>query len=76
MAVLIVGLRLGCHIMRGQVARRRISMTVIPSVQGLELQQAVFEWRRVQKDIDNDFKRETSEHGAETESIKVGMSGS
>jgi hypothetical protein len=40
------------------------------------LQQAVFEWRRAQKDIDNDFKKEDSDYGVETGSIKVAMNGS
>lgn len=40
------------------------------------LQQAVFERRRAQKDIDNDFKKEDSDYGMETGSIKVAMNGS
>jgi len=39
------------------------------------LQQAVFEWRKAQKDIDNDFKKEDSDYGVETGSIKVAMNG-
>jgi hypothetical protein len=37
------------------------------------LQQAVFEWRKAQKDIDNDSKKLDSDYGVETESIKVAM---
>ena len=40
------------------------------------LQQAVFEWRKAQKDIDMDFKKQNSYHNAEAESIKIGISGS
>jgi phage host-nuclease inhibitor protein Gam len=40
------------------------------------LQQAVFEWRKAQKDIDNDFKKENSVYSVDTGSIKVGISGS
>jgi len=44
--------------------------------EGLDLlQQAVFEWRKAQKDIDNDFKKENSDYGVETGSIKVAMNG-
>jgi hypothetical protein len=39
------------------------------------LQQAVYEWRKAQKDIDNDFKKEGSDYDVETESIKVVMNG-
>jgi hypothetical protein len=41
-----------------------------------QLQQAVFEWRKAQKDIGNDFKKKDSYYGVETGSIKVGMNGS
>jgi hypothetical protein len=34
--------------------------------------QAVFEWKRVHKDIDKDFEND-SHHNVETGSIKVGM---
>ena len=39
------------------------------------LQQAVFEWRRAQREINNDFKEEISKQGAETGSIKVCIRG-
>jgi hypothetical protein len=40
------------------------------------LQQAVFEWRKAHKDIDNDFKKEESTYGVGSGSIKVAMNGS
>jgi hypothetical protein len=39
------------------------------------LQQAVFEWRKAQKDIDKDFKKDP-DYGVETESIRIVMNGS
>jgi phage host-nuclease inhibitor protein Gam len=38
------------------------------------LQQAVFEWRKAQKDIDNDFKKENSVYSMDTGNIKIGIS--
>jgi hypothetical protein len=40
------------------------------------LQQAVFEWRKAQKDIENDFKKGDPDYGVEAGSIKVAMNGS
>ena len=40
------------------------------------LQQAVFEWRKAQKDIDNDFKKEDLDYGVEAGSVKVATNGS
>ena len=37
------------------------------------LQQAVFEWRKAQKDIDNEFSQNTPRHSTETGKIQIGM---
>jgi hypothetical protein len=37
------------------------------------LQQAVFEWRKAQKDVDNEFAQNTSDHSTETENIHITM---
>jgi predicted nucleic acid-binding Zn-ribbon protein len=37
------------------------------------LQQAVFEWRKAQKDIDNEFSQNTSDRSTETGKIQIGI---
>jgi hypothetical protein len=39
------------------------------------LQQAVFEWRKAQKDIDNDFKKEDLDYGVEAGASRLPMNG-